>query len=61
MQGFLKISWARWKRVLFTRSIAIGPTLLVAFFEGVQDLTGMNDFLNVLQSLQVCSDEETLI
>ena len=47
--------------MLFTRSIAIGPTLLVAFFEGVQDLTGMNDFLNVLQSLQVCSDEETLI
>lgn len=46
--------------MLFTRSIAIGPTLLVAFFEGVQDLTGMNDFLNVLQSLQVCSDEETL-
>ncbi|KAM7431437.1 hypothetical protein ABFA07_017999 [Porites harrisoni] len=53
MEGFLKISWARWKRVLFTRSIAIGPTLLVAFFEGVQDLTGMNDFLNVLQSLQL--------
>ncbi|XP_078376295.1 natural resistance-associated macrophage protein 2-like isoform X2 [Oculina patagonica] len=53
MEGFLKISWARWKRVLFTRSIAIAPTLLVAFFEGVQDLTGMNDFLNVLQSLQL--------
>ena len=47
--------------MLFTRSIAIGPTLLVAFFEGVEDLTGMNDFLNVLQSLQVCSGEETLI
>ena len=39
--------------MLFTRSIAIAPTLLVACFEGVQDLTGMNDFLNVLQSLQV--------
>ncbi|PFX12624.1 Natural resistance-associated macrophage protein 2 [Stylophora pistillata] len=52
MEGFLKISWARWKRVLFTRSIAIAPTLFVAFYEGVQDLTGMNDFLNVLQSLQ---------
>ena len=47
--------------MLFTRSIAIGPTLLVAFFEGVQDLTGMNDFLNVLQSLQVCCYKETLI
>ncbi|XP_058964518.2 natural resistance-associated macrophage protein 2 isoform X2 [Pocillopora verrucosa] len=53
MEGFLKISWARWKRVLFTRSIAIAPTLFVAFYEGVQDLTGMNDFLNVLQSLQL--------
>ncbi|XP_020620142.1 natural resistance-associated macrophage protein 2-like [Orbicella faveolata] len=53
VQGFLKISWARWKRVLFTRSIAIAPTLFVAFYEGVQDLTGMNDFLNVLQSLQL--------
>lgn len=39
--------------MLLTRSIAIGPTLAVAFFEGVDDLTGMNDFLNVLQSLQV--------
>ncbi|KXJ28361.1 Natural resistance-associated macrophage protein 2 [Exaiptasia diaphana] len=53
MEGFLNISWARWKRVLFTRSIAIAPTLAVAFFEGVEDLTGMNDFLNVLQSLQL--------
>ncbi|XP_065052807.1 natural resistance-associated macrophage protein 2-like isoform X2 [Rhopilema esculentum] len=53
MEGFLKLSWARWKRVLFTRSIAIGPTLLVATFKGVEDLTGMNDFLNILQSLQL--------
>ena len=54
LQGFLGIKWARWKRVLFTRSIAITPTLFVARFEGIQHLTGMNDFLNVLQSLQVC-------
>eukprot|EP00112_Aurelia_sp_Birch-Aquarium-sp1_P014130 Seg3026.1 transcript_id=Seg3026.1/GoldUCD/mRNA.D3Y31 product="Natural resistance-associated macrophage protein 2" protein_id=Seg3026.1/GoldUCD/D3Y31 len=53
MEGFLKLSWARWKRVLFTRSIAIAPTLLVATYKGIQDLTGMNDFLNVLQSLQL--------
>ncbi|XP_068670455.1 natural resistance-associated macrophage protein 2-like isoform X2 [Montipora foliosa] len=53
MEGFLKIQWTRWKRVLFTRSIAIGPTLLVASLKGVDDLTGMNDFLNVLQSLQL--------
>ena len=48
------MSWTRWKRVLFTRSIAIGPTLAVAAFLGIENLTGMNDFLNVLQSLQVC-------
>ena len=47
------MSWTRWKRVLFTRSIAIGPTLAVAAFLGINNLTGMNDFLNVLQSLQV--------
>lgn len=53
MEGFLKLSWARWKRVLFTRSIAIAPTLVVAAYKGVEDLTGMNDLLNVLQSLQL--------
>ncbi|XP_028413010.1 natural resistance-associated macrophage protein 2-like [Dendronephthya gigantea] len=53
MEGFLKMSWTRWKRVLFTRSIAIGPTLAVAGFLGINNLTGMNDFLNVLQSLQL--------
>lgn len=60
LQGFLNISWARWKRVLFTRSIAIAPTLAVAFFEGVEDLTGMNDFLNVLQSLQVIKLQQVM-
>ena len=40
--------------MLLTRSIAIIPTLTLASFEGVHNLTGMNDWLNVLQSLQVC-------
>ncbi|XP_019630554.1 PREDICTED: natural resistance-associated macrophage protein 2-like [Branchiostoma belcheri] len=53
MEGFLNLHWSRWKRVLLTRSIAIGPTIFVAAFRGVNDLTGMNDFLNVLQSLQL--------
>lgn len=39
--------------MILTRSIAIIPTLLVAVFQDVEHLTGMNDFLNVLQSLQV--------
>jgi len=53
MEGFLKLSWPRWKRVLLTRSIAIAPTLALAFYEGINRLTGMNDYLNILQSLQL--------
>uniref|UniRef100_A0A3P9L4A2 Solute carrier family 11 member 2 n=1 Tax=Oryzias latipes TaxID=8090 RepID=A0A3P9L4A2_ORYLA len=53
MEGFLNLRWSRFARVLLTRSIAIIPTLLVAIFQDVQHLTGMNDFLNVLQSLQL--------
>ncbi|KAE8626741.1 hypothetical protein XENTR_v10006729 [Xenopus tropicalis] len=53
MEGFLNLKWSRFARVFLTRSIAITPTLLVAIFQDVQHLTGMNDFLNVLQSLQV--------
>ncbi|XP_071812237.1 natural resistance-associated macrophage protein 2-like isoform X3 [Apostichopus japonicus] len=53
MEGFLNIKWARWKRVLFTRSIAIMPTLSIAVFKGVYQLTGMNDLLNVLMSMQL--------
>lgn len=52
-KGFLNLRWSRFARVLLTRSIAITPTLLVAIFQDVHHLTGMNDFLNVLQSLQV--------
>lgn len=50
-QGFLNLRWSRFARVLLTRSLAITPTLLVAIFQDIQHLTGMNDFLNVLQSL----------
>ena len=53
MEGFLNIKWPRWKRVIFTRSIAIAPTLLVAIFADIRHLTNMNDILNVLQSLQL--------
>ncbi|XP_074154829.1 natural resistance-associated macrophage protein 1 isoform X2 [Sminthopsis crassicaudata] len=51
MEGFLKLRWSRFARVLFTRSCAILPTILVAIFRDVQDLSGLNDLLNVLQSL----------
>ncbi|XP_022618929.1 natural resistance-associated macrophage protein 2-like isoform X2 [Seriola dumerili] len=53
MEGFLNLRWSRFARVLLTRSLAITPTLLVAIFQDVQCLTGMNDFLNVLQSMQL--------
>ncbi|CAI9716796.1 resistance-associated macrophage 2-like isoform X1 [Octopus vulgaris] len=53
MEGFLNLYWKRWQRVLLTRSIAIMPTVLIAFFRGINDLSGMNDLLNVLMSLQL--------
>ena len=54
MEGFLNLSWVRWKRVLLTRSLAIMPTLAVALsMSSIMDLTGMNDFLNALMSLML--------
>lgn len=53
MEGFLNLQWARWKRVLFTRSIAIIPTFLLAFYADIDKLTGMNDLLNAVMSLQL--------
>lgn len=53
MEGFLDLKWERWQRVLLTRSIAILPTVLLAVFEGIEDLTYMNDLLNVIMSLQL--------
>ncbi|XP_063285334.1 natural resistance-associated macrophage protein 1 [Pelobates fuscus] len=51
MEGFLNLKWSRFYRVLFTRSFAIIPTVFVAAFKDVEHLSGMNDFLNVLQSI----------
>ncbi|KAK2505538.1 hypothetical protein MC885_010800, partial [Smutsia gigantea] len=53
MEGFLKLRWSRFARVLLTRSCAILPTVLVAVFRNLKDLSGLNDLLNVLQSLLV--------
>lgn len=55
-QGFLQLHWSRFARVLFTRSFAILPTVFVAAFKDVSHLTGMNDLLNVLQSILVRRD-----
>ncbi|CAD6187182.1 unnamed protein product [Caenorhabditis auriculariae] len=54
MEGFIQVSWPKWKRVLITRAIAIAPTLaLTLYANGVQNLTGMNDFLNCIQMVQL--------
>ncbi|GFR65750.1 natural resistance-associated macrophage protein 1, partial [Elysia marginata] len=53
MEGFLNLTWKRWQRVLLTRTIAICPTILIAIFSEMDDLTKMNDLLNVLMSLQL--------
>jgi natural resistance-associated macrophage protein len=54
MEGFLDLHWSRWKRVLLTRALAIAPTLSLAVsVNSIQDLTGMNDLLNVLMSLML--------
>ncbi|GAB6031038.1 hypothetical protein CHUAL_007852 [Chamberlinius hualienensis] len=53
MEGFLNLRWARWQRVLLTRVIAIFPTIFVAIFSGLDDMTRMNDILNAVMSLQL--------
>ncbi|CAL1541388.1 unnamed protein product [Lymnaea stagnalis] len=53
MEGFLNLTWKRWQRVLLTRTIAILPTIFIAIFSGIDDMTTMNDLLNVLMSLQL--------
>ncbi|CAH1774872.1 unnamed protein product [Owenia fusiformis] len=52
MEGFLKIHWAKWKRVLLTRSIAMVPTIVVAV-SATSYLDSLNTWLNVLQSVQL--------
>ena len=51
MEGFLNLQWSRFKRVAFTRSIAVIPTFIIAFYSDINSLTDMNDILNVLQSI----------
>ena len=53
MEGFLNLQWPRWQRVLVTRLIAMAPTLSIAIFSDIDHLTGMNDILNALMSIQL--------
>ena len=55
MGGFLNLKVSKWKRIAITRSAAIGPTLLVALAFRNQDtkLDSLNEWINVLQSVQL--------
>ncbi|XP_010277149.1 PREDICTED: metal transporter Nramp3-like [Nelumbo nucifera] len=55
MGGFLNLRLKKWLRALITRSFAIVPTIIVALVfdtsEGMLDV--LNEWLNVLQSIQI--------
>ncbi|KAG8384310.1 hypothetical protein BUALT_Bualt04G0105000 [Buddleja alternifolia] len=55
MGGFLNLRLKKWMRALITRSFAIIPTLIVALaFDTSEDsLDVLNEWLNVLQSIQI--------
>ncbi|KAF7809888.1 metal transporter Nramp3 [Senna tora] len=55
MGGFLNLRLKKWVRALITRSFAIIPTMIVALvFDTTEDsLDVLNEWLNVLQSVQI--------
>ncbi|XP_008780919.2 metal transporter Nramp6-like [Phoenix dactylifera] len=55
MGGFLNLRLKKWVRALITRSFAIVPTIIVALFFDTSDsaLDILNEWLNVLQSVQI--------
>lgn len=55
MGGFLNLRLKKWLRALITRSCAIVPTIVVAliFNRSESSLDVLNEWLNVLQSIQI--------
>ena len=53
MEGFLDLQLSKWQRLLLSRTVAIGPTIIVALFKGIDNLTYLNDILNVWMSIQL--------
>lgn len=55
MGGFLDLRLKKWLRALITRSCAIVPTMIVAivFNKSEASLDVLNEWLNVLQSIQI--------
>ena len=52
MEGFLNLHWARWKRVLLTRSVAMVPCVIIAIV-AVNSLDYLDEYINVEQSMLV--------
>ncbi|KAI9111145.1 hypothetical protein K1719_017756 [Acacia pycnantha] len=54
-EGFLKLRLKKWSRALITRSLAIVPTMIVAvvFNTSEGSLDTLNEWLNVVQSIQI--------
>ena len=53
MEGFWKIQLPQWKRVIVTRSIALIPALLVSILAQTGSGDTLDEWLNVLQSVQL--------
>ena len=56
MSGFLDMQVSQWQRISITRSVALVPTLLVSLLyrqPGGTELDTLNEWLNVLQSMQI--------
>ena len=56
MSGFLDMQISQWQRISITRSVALVPTLLVSLLyrqPGGTELDTLNEWLNVLQSMQI--------
>ncbi|XP_057973031.1 metal transporter Nramp2 [Malania oleifera] len=55
MGGFLNLRLKKWLRALITRSFAIVPTIIVALIFNTSEATldVLNEWLNVLQSIQI--------
>ena len=52
MEGFLNLHWARWKRVLLTRTVAMVPCVIIAVL-AVNSLDYLDEYINVEQSMLV--------
>jgi natural resistance-associated macrophage protein len=50
MEGFLNLHWARWKRVLLTRSVAMVPCVIIAIV-ATSSLDYLDEYINVEQSM----------